>query len=156
MTQSRANRRKTRRPIQDRNRARPPMLVTRTIANTAMETREWAALTAFTKGVANEQHFDLLLLMMNMLLIAGQTSPERKYALDFAEQKIKPLMVSIKERFNKTGKLGLNAEELKGLRIMVDFNMEFWKRQPGELWAYADGEVMAYYRELAEKRRMAT
>lgn len=155
MSESRAERRNTRRPIQDRNRARPPMLVTRTIANTAMETREWAALTAFTRGVATEQHFDLLNLMLNMLLIAGQTSPERKYALDFAEQKIRPLMLSIRERYGRTGKLGVNAEELKGLREMVDFNMEFWKRQPGDLWAYADGEVMEYYRELAEKRRAA-
>lgn len=152
---NRAQRRNNSRQAHDRNRARPPMLITRTLANTAMETREWAALTAFTRGVATEQHFDLLNLMLNMLLIAGQTSPERKYALDFAEQKIRPLMLSIRERYGRTGKLGVNADELKGLREMVDFNIEFWKRQPGDLWAYADKEVTDYYKELAEKRAAA-
>ncbi|MCB5187404.1 hypothetical protein LG200_05215 [Methylobacillus caricis] len=142
-------------PGSDRNKANPPMLVTRTLANTEMEIRERQCINAFTHGVAKEQHFDLLLLMMNLLLIAGQTSPERKYALDYAEQKIKPVIVSIRGRFGNTGKLGVNALELKALRDMVDFSREFWLRQPGELWVYADKEVCAYYDELAAKRRAA-
>lgn len=139
----------------DRNKAKPPMLVVRTLANTDMEIRERQCINAFTHGVAKEQHFDLLLLMMNLLLIAGQTSPERKYALDYAEQHIKPVITSIRDRYGKTGKLGVNSHELKALREMVDFSKQFWLRQPGELWAYADGEVRAYYAELAEKRRVA-
>lgn len=155
MSMSRAQRRNNKRQGHDRNKSRPPMLVTRTLANTEMEIRELQCITAFTLGRAKEQHFDLLLLLMNMLMIAGQTSPERKYALDFAEQRIKPLITSIRDRYGRTGKLGLNAIELQGLRDLVTFNKAFWLRQPGDLYHNAQREVEAYYRELADKRKAA-
>lgn len=114
-----------------------PMLVTRTLVNNQLETRERAALIAFQFGVAQECHYNDLRYMMNLLLIAGQTAPSRKYALDYAQNTIKPAMLSINARYVKTGKLGVNAQELATLAEMVDFNLHFWLRQTTQLFKYA-------------------
>ena len=127
------------------------MLVVRTMNNTGMELQERACILAFSMGVANQKHFDLLLLMMNLLLVAGQTDEKRKYALTYAEVTIRPVMESIKARYKKTGKLGVAGTELQALKEFIEFNREFWKRQPGELYAFAVEQVEEFYKELRQK-----
>ena len=134
----------------------PHMLITRTLANTDLEIKDRQCINAFTFGVATTEHFDRLLLIMNLLLVAGQTDKSRRHALDYAEQILKPVITSIRNRYLKTGKLGVNAEELKILWGVPDFNREFWLRQPGEVFDFAQEQVNEYYRELAAKRGAAT
>lgn len=129
-------------------RAKPHMLIVRTLNNTSMELQERACLLAFQRGAATVKHFDLLLLMMNLLLVAGQTDKKRRHALTYAETTIKPVMESIKGRYQKTGKFGVNGEELARLKEFIEWNREFWKRQPGEVFAFASEQVEAYYAEL--------
>lgn len=129
-----------------------PMLVMRTIHNTGMESRELMAVHAFAHGFATTEHFDLLTYMMNIMLLAGSTSKKRKYAEKYAEKKVKPVITSIRDRYIKTGKLGVAGIELEVLREFVEFNKQFWLRQPSELFATACAEVDAFFTECSEKR----
>ena len=61
------------------------------------------------------------------------------------------MITSIKERYHKTGKLGVSGEELKALKEVIEFNREFWKMQPGEVFDFAVSLVEDFYRELREK-----
>lgn len=128
---------------------KPPMLVLRTMANTDMENQERACIVAFTHGVATTQHFDLINRINNLLMIAGQTDKNRAYALQFAEQRIKPALLGIKKRFDKTGKLGVNAQELQALKDIIEFNRNFWLKQTGELFAFCNEQVDAFYADEA-------
>lgn len=131
---------------------KPHMLIVRTLANTDMEITERACINAFTHGVAKSMHFDLLVRIMNLLLIAGNTAKHRQHAYEFAENKLKPVLQSIHVRFDATGKLGVSGTELQTLKQMVEFNREFWKLQPSELFLEATRQVDAFYSELAEKK----
>lgn len=128
---------------------KPPMLVLRTLHNTSMELREWTAVDAFAKGYATVSHFDLLVYLMNLLLVAGNSDRSRQYAFDFAEQKLKPTLAGIKARYESTQKLGVDPPQLKVLRQAVEFSKQFWLRQPGELFIAACAEVDAFQSELA-------
>lgn len=133
-------------------RPMPPMLVMRTLHNTTMETRERIAVQAFSQGFATTEHFDLLSYMMNLLLLAGSTSKSRAYASQYAETKIRPVLLNIQARHAKHGKLGVTAQELTTLREFIDFSQQFWLRQPGELFEVCCKEVDAFFKECAEKR----
>jgi hypothetical protein len=124
------------------------MLVARTLANTDMEIQERSAINAFTHGVATKKHFDLLTLMMNLLLVAGQTHKSRKHALDYAQKQIQPVLRSIKDRFHKSDRFGVSGTELKTLKQFIEFNREFWLRQPSELYVFANEQVESFYQEL--------
>lgn len=151
-----------RRRQRDRNaNARPPMLVMRAIHNKNLETKEWAAVTAFQMGVANKGHFDLLMDMANLLLLAGSaedgeyaTRVYRGAAKLYAEQDLIPMLTAIQKRYNDTGKLGVSAAELKVMRQMIEWSRQFWNRQPIELFHTAAGELKAYYASLAEIRKL--
>lgn len=132
-----------------------PMLVTRSLVNTNLELKERAAVNAFSMGYATKEHFFLLQDMVNLLLIAGQSSDTRQYAIDYVEAKIKPIMLSIEERQKRTGKLGVTAQEMLLLREFVDFNKAFWLRQPTELFAVCHAETKAFYQDLNRERAAA-
>jgi hypothetical protein len=132
---------------------KPPMLVFRTINNVDLETQERACILAFTHGVATAKHFDLINRINNLLMVAGQTDKKRKYALDFAETKIKPALIGIKNRCDRTGKLGVNAQELQALKDIVEFNREFWLKQTGELFVFCNEQVDAFYADLARRKK---
>lgn len=93
--------------------------------------------------------------MMNLLLLAGSTDKHRKYAMEYAENVIKPALEGIADRYKKTGKFGANAEQRKVLIDMVEFSKQFWLRQPTELFEKACLEVDAFFREMAEERMRA-
>jgi hypothetical protein len=131
-----------------------PMLIQRTI-HSSVETREHICIVAFTRGVADQGHFDTLLYVMNLLLIAGQTDPSRKFALDYANNTMKPALMGIKERFHKTGKFGMNASELQAVKDMLIVSREFWMRQTVELYKFSCEQVDAFYDELNAKRKVA-
>lgn len=139
---------KPRKPI----RATAPMLVSRWLHNIDMELRERMAVTAFSAGYATTQHYDTLLGMMNLLLIAGSKRPEMQV---YAENRVKPSLHKIQQRYLNTGKLGVSAAELKVLREMVDHSKAFWNGQSVGFFNDCVRELNAYYAELAEKRKTA-
>lgn len=129
-------------------RATAPMLVSRFVHNTEMELRERMAVTAFSGGFANTQHYDVLVEMMNLLMIAGSRDKSRDYIKQYAEKIIEPALNSIKTRYLKTGKLGVNGEELIALREMVDKNKDFWLRQTTDFHNACVDELNAFYADL--------
>lgn len=128
-----------------------PMLVQREI-QPELETKEYACLIAFTHGVADQNHFDTLLLTMNLLLVAGQTDKQKRYAVDFAFKTIKPALQAIKDRVLKTGKFGVNSEELQAIKKLIEFSREFWQKQTGQLYDFCIDQVNLFYKECESKR----
>lgn len=118
-----------------------------------VETKQYACVLAFTNGFANQEHFDTLLLTMNLLLVAGQTDKKRKYAVNFAFNDIKPQLQSIKDRVYKSGKFVVNSEELTAIKKLIDFSREFWQRQTGQLYDFCVEQVNLFYKECEEKRK---
>ena len=129
-----------------------PVLVQRLI-QPEVETKQHACILAFSRGFADQTHFDTMLLEMNLLLVAGQTDKKRKYAVDFAFNTIKPALQNIKERVYKTGKFGVNAEELHAIKQLIEFSREFWQKQTGQLYEFCLEQVNLFYKECEEKRK---
>jgi hypothetical protein len=150
---NRAQKRQRAKPIKH-ERHLPPMLVQRTIHNTGLETREWLAVDAMAKGYATTEHYDLLAYLMNLLLLAGSTDKHRHYAQVYAEDTVKPVLESIADRYQNTGKFGVNAQELQVLKQLIDFNKAFWLRQGVGLFDIACREVDAFFKERSEAREM--
>ena len=130
------------------------MLIYRTINETDIETAEYMAVHAFAHGFAQKSHFDKLVDLMNLMLIAGQTDKSRKYLITYIEAKIKPVLKSIKDRYDKTGKLGVSADELKELRNMLQVNKDFWLKQSGVLYKFCCEQVNLFYDERENSRKV--
>jgi len=128
-----------------------PVLVQRLI-QPEVETKQHACILAFTHGFADQTHFDTMLLEMNLLLVAGQTDKKRKYAVNFAFNTIKPALQNMKERVYKTGKFGVNAEELQAIKQLIEFSREFWQKQTGQLYDFCIEQVNLFYKECESKR----
>lgn len=135
--------------------ARPPMLVMRGLVNERLETRERAIIEAFALGYADHEHFDSLVDMHGVLLLAGSTSDKRKPAMIYAKETLGPVIQSIRERHGRTGKLGCNAQELKVLRGFVSMYRDFWLHQPMGLYEAACEHLQEHYRRLAAERAVA-
>ena len=128
-----------------------PMLVQREI-QPEIETKEYACLIAFTHGVADQNHFDTLLLTMNLLLVAGQTDKSRKYVIEFVHKEITPALNSLKDKFNSKVKLELKPSELTAIKKLIDFSREFWQKQTGQLYDFCIDQVNLFYKECESKR----
>lgn len=135
-----------------KRRKAAPMLVLRGIRNTELETKELAAALSFKFGSATKSDFHMLLDITNMLLIAGSSSKDRQYVIPHVDNKIMPTLKSIRERYDRTGKLGVSAAESGILVDLVEFSKQFWMRQPMDLYVTCAKELAAYYKELAEKK----
>jgi hypothetical protein len=136
-------------------KARPPMMVMREIVNTDLESKEYAALIAFKFGAAEKYHYDLLLDITNLLLIAGSSDKSRSYATNVANKHFIPALKGIKDRYDRTGKLGVSAAEINILSEIVEFSKQFWNRQPIELYDTACRELKAYYDSLKTDKEIA-
>lgn len=119
------------------NRIKPkaPAMVLREINANQMELKEQAMYLAFQRGVATSQHYYILIDIGNLLMLAGSSDESRQYALDYVKREVQPVVDSIRERFKRTGKIGASGPELVAIRKLIDWNIAFWKRQPGELLA---------------------
>lgn len=154
---NRAARRSAARHPGNRNSdCRAPMLVMRGLRNTELETRERMAVEAFSLGYATHEHFDTLVDMHGVLLLAGSTSEKRAPAMHYARHTLGPVIQSIRERYNRTQKLGCSADELKVLRGFVSMYRDFWLKQPLELYQAACEELQRHYNRLAARRQEAT
>lgn len=127
-----------------------PMLIMRGLINDRLETRERMAVQAFALGYAGFDHFDTIADMQGVLLLAGSTSNERKPAMHWARNVLGPVLGSIKDRHQRTGKMGCNAEELKVLRSFVGMYRDFWIRQPLGLYEAACEQLQKTYDQMAK------
>jgi hypothetical protein len=132
-----------------------PVLVMRGINETALELRERLAVEAFAMGGATQEHFMLIQDVLNLLLIAGQSSHNRRYALEKAEREYKHVVACIQQRWERTNKWGMTGEELNAMREMIAFSRTFWMRQPAELLVVCQRELVAFYRQQEKARQAA-
>lgn len=128
-----------------------PMLVQKHL-KPSLETKQYACVLAFTNGVAGQDHYDTILFESNLLLVAGQTNKKKKYAVDFVQGEVQPALQSMKERVHKTGKFGVNADELMAIKRLIDFSREFWKKQTGQLYSFCVEQINLFYADCAKKR----
>ena len=107
-----------------------PVLVHRFLNPTAL-TRQYLAVAAFEDGLAEAGDFDVLLDCADMLLLAAHTK-------DYVGEKeiahlARMALANVRDRYAKTRKLGVNGEERKALRVLVEVSDDFWSRQGGTL-----------------------
>lgn len=136
-----------------RHKPCPPMLVLRGTINDAIEMRERMAVEAFALGYADAEHFDTLVQMQGLLILAGSTSEKRKPAMIYARDVLGRTMESIRERHTKTGKLDCTAEEMKVLRGFVSMYRDFWLRAPASLYEAAVIELQRFHDKVAAERK---
>lgn len=98
-------------------------------------------------------HFDAIADMQGVLVLAGSTSEQRKAAMLYAKNVVGPVLGSIRARYEKTGKMGCNADELKVLRGFVTHYRDFWLKQPFELYKTACAELQRVYDQMAQSAR---
>lgn len=128
-----------------------PMLVMRGLVNDSVEIRERAAVQAFVLGYATKEHFDVLTDMQGVMILAGSTSERRRPAMLYARDVIGATLISIKERYARTGKMGCTGDELKVLKAFPSKYRDFWLHQPTELYEAAVTELQNFYNEQARK-----
>jgi len=139
---------KPRKPIQKS----APMLVMRTLNNVTMESQERIAVTALSKGFANTKHFDTLAELMNLLIISGELDKRHEPMKLYAENTLAPVLFSIKDRYNKTGKLGVSAPELIVLRELIDKSKAFWLGTSTGFYNQCVDQLNQFYADIAKEK----
>ena len=137
-----------------RRKVRPcsaPMLVNRGLHQVAIATQEHQLVEAFSAGWATTHHYDCLVDMRNVLtLAAAYKDRDDASALTITEAMRIPL-ANIRERYERTGRMGVTGEELQLIRAFVSFYGDFWLRQPVALYEMACDELGKHNLNLAEK-----
>ena len=107
--------------------ASPPMLVTRGLQNTDLETRERMFIDAFAGGWATIEHFDNLADMRDCLLLAAAF---KKDAATIGMCRAAGIaLMNIRDRYAKTKRMGVAGDELQALRTFATTYRDFWLRQ---------------------------
>lgn len=137
-----------------RRKARPysaPMLINRGLQTTAIETQERMLVEAFAGGWATTHHYDCLVDMRNVLTLASAYKDARDRSAIVICDAMRTTLANIRERYGKTGRMGVTGEDLQLLRAFVDFYADFWLRQPVALYEMACDELGRFNQSLSEK-----
>lgn len=94
-----------------------------------------SALLAFTNGVATKQHFDTLASTVDLTVMASATLFDNAYMDDI--QNARQAMIRCRERFIKTGKMGLDGEGLTAIKQIIEIHNELINHVTG-------GEVLKF------------
>lgn len=119
-----------------------PMLIYRAIAP-QIETKERMAIQALASGYGDKEHYRLLEDVYNLLRIAMQ-APGREYLRKVTEPYGEALE-SVKARYVKFGKFGMDYKDKRVLTDMINTSADFWMRQPTELYMVCDAELRKFY-----------
>ena len=126
-----------------------PALILRKINEHKLETKEWSMYLALQRGVATPDHYYMIVDIANILMMAGSSDAKREYARQYIKKQIEPVIDAMRARFSRTNKIGCSGPELKKILELIEFNIEFWNRQPGELYAV----VLDEYYKILEGRK---
>lgn len=130
-----------------------PMLVIESICGDELEIANYQCLNAFTHGVAEESHFRHFNDMANILLIAGTLRKQAALLAEFIEQDVMPILASIKNRFERVGKLGLAGGDIDVLREFIQVYTAFWKQESSGFLVECQSQMQVFYKELEEKNK---
>lgn len=128
--------------------AQCPMLVLRGIKNDDIELRERMAVQALAGGWATVDHYQTVLDMANVMLLAGSTDDHRRWAWTYCRETVLPALRKIAERYDRTKKLSVTTGEREVIRAFVTRYREFWLRQPGELYIAACQSLNGHYKAM--------
>lgn len=93
---------------------------------------EHQSAEAFAGGWATTDHFDNLADCRDIMTLAA-AEREDQQTLAVCEL-VLHAMLGIKERLEKTRRMGATGEELKALRLLVTTSEDFWCRQSGAVF----------------------
>ena len=124
------------------------MLVNRGLINDELELRERMFVEAFAGGFAEKIHFDSLVDMRNVLVIAA-CQKDDKPIIQFAQAMSIPLQ-AIRARHARTGKFGATGEELKLMRVFCDIYRDWWLRQSVGAYEKACDELQSVIYQAKE------
>ena len=110
-----------------------------------VELTEHLCLAAFRAGRATGDHWNHLAECRNVLIFgaghcretarkAGEDASEYQAVMDLCNR-AKTAMLAVKDREQRTGKMGLNAEEMEIIAAVIMTSGEFWPLQPQ--WVFA-------------------
>ena len=88
-----------------------PMII-QTPADVVRELKLYAAVIAIKHGIANEHHFQELLAMNNLLMIAGQSRRDLKHMFVLADNSLKPILSALTKTYFETKQLTLDANSI--------------------------------------------
>lgn len=124
-----------------------------------IEMLERTSVDAFRLGYAKGTHWNVLADSRNVLMLAVCHKIETATVkADFeAVREVTRIALealkSIRDREQKTGKFGCNAEELNALHALVETSRDFWVRQPSELFRQAVEASAKVTKTLVQERR---
>lgn len=124
-----------------------------------IEMLERTSVDAFRLGYAKGTHWNMLADSRNVLMLAVCHKIETATVkADFeAVREVTRIALdalkSIRDREQKTGKFGANAEELNALHALVETSRDFWVRQPAELFRLAVEANAKVGKSLVQERR---
>lgn len=122
------------------------MLINRGLKSVAIETEERMLVEAFVNGYATTEHYDCLVDMRNVLMIAGNHKDD-KSALAITEAMRIPL-ANLRERYAETGRMFVDDDEAQVMRAFIDYYADFWLRQPVALYEAACDELDQFKESL--------
>lgn len=125
-----------------------PMLVIDHVCGQELEIANWNCLNAFMHGLAAVSHFKHLNDMANVLIIAGTLRKEAKLMAEFVENDVVPILQSIKNRFEKVGRLGLTGGDIEVLRDFIKVYNAYWKQESSTFLVECQTQMQLYYRGI--------
>lgn len=109
-----------------------PMLIGRQMLSGDIETKERMIIEAFALGYATREHYDDLADMRNVLTIAAAHKDD-KQLLQLCDV-MRIIFANIRDRHSKTGRMGVNGDELLLLREFCGIYSDFWQRQTARFY----------------------
>lgn len=109
-------------------RCTSPMVVA-TYLSPEVAGRDRVAVMAIQQGWATAEHLNILLETQQMLIFGGERTKDDE-ALKVG-QFAQIAIANIRDRMKEKNRIGATGEELKALRLMVDYSESFWQRKSG-------------------------
>lgn len=123
-----------------------PMLINREIHKTVETLHENAMVLAFRIGIATKQHFDQLVMMVNMMEIATQIKP-CAYG-EGIRDKLNLLASKVKSRYDLVHELNMCKADIDMLTKATFEYDEYWKMQTTTLYNQCGDELNAFYGDI--------
>jgi hypothetical protein len=128
-----------------------PMLVVRGLGCNEWEIKERMFSKSFTGGWATKDHFNFVADMFNVTKNAARMTIDEE-TLSFLNI-VEIALTSIRDRYERTGKLGVNGEENKLLDSFSDFYRDYWMRKSSGLYQKAYDQLNDDLRKIPDRQK---
>lgn len=126
-----------------------PLVVIRNEINTEIEAKELSILTLFKYGHATKDTYNDLIQMINVMFI-GATLSNDKTTSEYCKAKLFPIGKSILDRFERTKKFGLSADEYKTLCKFMTAYKSYWNTKSAVLFKESVDQFYLFQESVRE------